>query len=49
MGPSIKMAYAFLYQPHLFTHQEAVAIQLEEERLVKIKDVLKELPAPHYK
>nr|XP_029136613.1 trichohyalin-like [Labrus bergylta] len=28
---------------------EAVAIQLEEERLVKIGDVLKELPAPHYK
>ncbi|KAM9719847.1 uncharacterized protein ACNS7B_020502 [Menidia menidia] len=28
---------------------EAVAIQLEEERLVKIKDVLKELPAPHYR
>ncbi|XP_060901338.1 rho GTPase-activating protein 30 [Labrus mixtus] len=28
---------------------EAVAIQLEEERLVKIRDVLKELPAPHYK
>ncbi|XP_020322341.2 uncharacterized protein LOC109874735 isoform X2 [Oncorhynchus kisutch] len=30
-------------------YAEAVAIQLEEERLVKIKDVLKELPAPHYK
>lgn len=29
--------------------QEAVAIQLEEERLVKIRDVLKELPAPHYR
>ncbi|MEQ2269046.1 Rho GTPase-activating protein 30 [Xenotaenia resolanae] len=28
---------------------EAVAIQLEEERLVKIKDVLKELPDPHYR
>ncbi|XP_049889702.1 uncharacterized protein si:dkeyp-68b7.12 [Epinephelus moara] len=28
---------------------EAVAIQLEEERLVKIRDVLKELPAPHYR
>uniref|UniRef100_M3ZTV9 Si:dkeyp-68b7.12 n=1 Tax=Xiphophorus maculatus TaxID=8083 RepID=M3ZTV9_XIPMA len=29
--------------------QEAVAIQLEEERLVKIRDVLKELPDPHYR
>ncbi|KAG7220844.1 hypothetical protein INR49_031296 [Caranx melampygus] len=29
--------------------QEAVAIQLEEERLVKIRDVLKELPTPHYR
>lgn len=29
--------------------QEAVAIQLEEERLVKIKNVLKELPPPHYR
>nr|XP_057901966.1 rho GTPase-activating protein 30 [Doryrhamphus excisus]XP_057901967.1 rho GTPase-activating protein 30 [Doryrhamphus excisus] len=28
---------------------EAVAVQLEEERLVKIRDVLKELPAPHYR
>ncbi|XP_028283093.1 rho GTPase-activating protein 30 [Parambassis ranga] len=28
---------------------EAVAIQLEEERLVKIRDVLKELPAQHYR
>ncbi|KAM4552602.1 uncharacterized protein PAE49_016015 [Odontesthes bonariensis] len=28
---------------------EAVAIQLEEERLVKIKDVLKELPPLHYR
>ncbi|XP_058877042.1 rho GTPase-activating protein 30-like [Acipenser ruthenus] len=28
---------------------DAVAIQLEEERLVKIKDVLKELPDPHYR
>ncbi|XP_037537835.1 rho GTPase-activating protein 30 [Nematolebias whitei] len=28
---------------------EAVAIQLEEERLIKIRDVLKELPAPHYR
>nr|XP_020441784.1 rho GTPase-activating protein 30-like [Monopterus albus] len=28
---------------------EAVAIQLEEERLVKIRDVLKELPEPHYR
>lgn len=29
--------------------QEAVAIQLEEERLIKIRDVLKELPSPHYR
>lgn len=28
---------------------EAVAIQLEEDRLVKIRDVLKELPNPHYR
>ncbi|XP_047446541.1 rho GTPase-activating protein 30 [Mugil cephalus] len=28
---------------------EAVAIQLEEERLVKIADVLKELPEPHHR
>ncbi|XP_041095334.1 rho GTPase-activating protein 30-like [Polyodon spathula] len=28
---------------------DAVAIQLEEERLVKIKDVLMELPDPHYR
>ncbi|XP_029381592.1 rho GTPase-activating protein 31 [Echeneis naucrates] len=28
---------------------EAVAIQLEGERLVKIRDVLKELPTPHYR
>ncbi|XP_061879208.1 probable serine/threonine-protein kinase kinX [Entelurus aequoreus] len=28
---------------------EAVAVQLEEERLVKIRDVLKELSAPHYR
>ncbi|XP_022613576.1 rho GTPase-activating protein 31-like [Seriola dumerili] len=28
---------------------EAVAIQLEEERLVKIRDVLKELPTLHYR
>ncbi|XP_029436999.1 rho GTPase-activating protein 30 isoform X2 [Rhinatrema bivittatum] len=28
---------------------DAVAIQLEEERLVKIKEVLKELPQPHYR
>ncbi|XP_077471617.1 uncharacterized protein LOC144085834 [Stigmatopora argus] len=27
---------------------EAVAVQLEEERLVKIRDVLQELPKPHY-
>lgn len=29
--------------------QEAVAIQLEEERLVKIRDVLEELPPQHYR
>lgn len=29
--------------------QEAVAIQLEEERLVKIRDVLKELPTQHHR
>ena len=29
--------------------QEAVALKLEEERLVKIRDVLKELPALHYR
>ncbi|XP_068604914.1 rho GTPase-activating protein 30 [Brachionichthys hirsutus] len=28
---------------------EAVSIQLEEERLVKIRDVLQELSAPHYR
>ncbi|XP_063295361.1 rho GTPase-activating protein 30 [Pelobates fuscus] len=28
---------------------DAVAIQLEQERLVKIKDVLKDLPRPHYR
>nr|XP_055059697.1 serine-aspartate repeat-containing protein I [Misgurnus anguillicaudatus] len=28
---------------------DAVAIQLEDERLVKIKEVLKDLPAPHYR
>ncbi|XP_066512976.1 rho GTPase-activating protein 30-like isoform X2 [Hoplias malabaricus] len=28
---------------------EAVAVQLEDERLVKIKEVLKELPGPHYR
>ncbi|CAL9688395.1 unnamed protein product [Knipowitschia caucasica] len=28
---------------------EAVALQLEDERLVKIRDVLKELPPPHYR
>ncbi|XP_039214466.1 rho GTPase-activating protein 30 isoform X2 [Crotalus tigris] len=28
---------------------EAVAIQLEESRLEKIKEVLKELPSPHYR
>ncbi|NXA43462.1 RHG30 protein, partial [Eudromia elegans] len=29
--------------------QDAVAVQLEEGRLVKIKEVLRELPAPHYR
>lgn len=29
--------------------QEAVAIQLEEERLVKIRNVLKELPEQHHR
>ncbi|NXW86756.1 RHG30 protein, partial [Alopecoenas beccarii] len=29
--------------------QDAVATQLEEARLVKIKEVLKELPPPHYR
>ncbi|XP_068108944.1 rho GTPase-activating protein 30 isoform X2 [Hyperolius riggenbachi] len=28
---------------------DAVAIQLEEQRLIKIRDVLKELPLPHYR
>ncbi|XP_036375357.1 rho GTPase-activating protein 30 [Megalops cyprinoides] len=28
---------------------DAVAVQLEEERLVKFKEVLKELPSPHYR
>ncbi|XP_017552582.1 rho GTPase-activating protein 30 [Pygocentrus nattereri] len=28
---------------------EAVAVQLEDERLVKIKEVLEKLPPPHYK
>ncbi|NXY91225.1 RHG30 protein, partial [Alcedo cyanopectus] len=28
---------------------DAVAIQMEEARLVKIKEVLKELPVPHYR
>ncbi|KAI1901210.1 hypothetical protein AGOR_G00031950 [Albula goreensis] len=28
---------------------DAVAVQLEEERLVKIKEVLKDLPPPHYR
>ncbi|XP_053331498.1 rho GTPase-activating protein 30 [Spea bombifrons] len=28
---------------------DAIAIQLEQDRLVKIKDVLKELPRPHYR
>nr|XP_031362746.1 rho GTPase-activating protein 30 [Lonchura striata domestica] len=28
---------------------DAVAIQMEEARLVKIKEVLRELPAPHYR
>lgn len=29
--------------------QDAVAVQLEDERLVKIKEVLKDLPALHYR
>ncbi|XP_062843341.1 rho GTPase-activating protein 31 [Trichomycterus rosablanca] len=34
----------------LYDHfAEAVAVQLEHERLVKIKEVLKELPVPHYR
>lgn len=34
----------------LYDHfAEAVAVQLEDERLVKIKDVLKELPEPHFR
>nr|XP_021324056.1 rho GTPase-activating protein 30 isoform X1 [Danio rerio] len=28
---------------------DAVAVQLEDERLVKIREVLKDLPAPHYR
>nr|XP_015194594.1 PREDICTED: rho GTPase-activating protein 30 [Lepisosteus oculatus]XP_015194595.1 PREDICTED: rho GTPase-activating protein 30 [Lepisosteus oculatus] len=28
---------------------DAIAVQLEEERLVKIKEVLEELPIPHYR
>ncbi|KAI7809974.1 putative rho GTPase-activating protein 30, partial [Triplophysa rosa] len=28
---------------------DAVAVQLEDERLVKIKEVLKDLPVPHYR
>ncbi|XP_061549353.1 uncharacterized protein si:dkeyp-68b7.12 isoform X2 [Phycodurus eques] len=28
---------------------EAVAVQLERDRLIKIQDVLKELPTPHYR
>ena len=38
-----------MIQTYLCVLQEAVAIQLEEERLVKIRDVLKELPRPHYR
>lgn len=30
-------------------HQEAVAVQLEPERLVKILEVLRELPVPNYR
>lgn len=41
-----KLLYIYIY---IFVLQEAVAIQLEEERLVKIRDVLKELPKPHYR
>ncbi|KAF7692482.1 rho GTPase-activating protein 30 [Silurus meridionalis] len=34
----------------LYDHfAEAVAVQLEDERLVKIKEVLKELPPPHFR
>ncbi|XP_053342868.1 rho GTPase-activating protein 30 [Clarias gariepinus] len=34
----------------LYDHfAEAVAVQLEDERLVKIKEVLKELPEPHFR
>ncbi|MCI4390862.1 hypothetical protein PGIGA_G00127830 [Pangasianodon gigas] len=34
----------------LYDHfAEAVAVQLEDERLVKIKEVLKELPQPHFR
>ncbi|XP_027006347.2 rho GTPase-activating protein 31 [Tachysurus fulvidraco] len=34
----------------LYDHfAEAVAVQLEDERMVKIKEVLKELPQPHYR
>lgn len=43
------MSYKQLLLLTLVLLQEAVAIQLEEERLVKIRDVLTELPAPHYR
>ncbi|XP_051985478.1 rho GTPase-activating protein 31-like [Xyrauchen texanus] len=34
----------------LYDHfADAVAVQLEDERLVKIKEVLKDLPLPHYR
>ncbi|XP_051554565.1 rho GTPase-activating protein 30-like [Myxocyprinus asiaticus] len=34
----------------LYDHfADAVAVQLEDERLVKIKEVLKDLPVPHYR
>lgn len=35
--------------PASYTYQEAVAVQLEPERLVKILEVLQELPAPNYR
>lgn len=34
---------------HLTLPQEAVAVQLEPQRLVKILEVLQELPAPNYR
>ena len=39
------------HRPHVTPSppQDAVATQMEEVRLVKIKEVLKELPPPHYR